>query len=84
MRVKISPTGSPTPGFGKIFAENYRPLASANAWSPFGHMSDANTGWPWHRENRIWSLLFPDREKTGKNFETQEKYFSMTQGKNLT
>ena len=37
----------------------------------------------------IWFLLFPDRENTGnfaftrKNSETQGKYFSVTQGKNL-
>ena len=39
----------------------------------------------------IWFLIFPDREKhrefcfdTGKNFETQGKYFFVTQGKYLT
>ena len=43
------------------------------------------TGWPRHRKQGIWFLLFPDRENTGndtgKNFETQGKYFSVTQGK---
>ena len=66
MRVRISPTWAPTPGFVKIFAENYRPLASANDWSPFGRVSDSNTRCPRHRENREFGpLLFPDRENSG-------------------
>ena len=75
MRVRISPTGAPTPGFVEIFAENYRPLASAYDWSPFGHVSDANTRCQCHRENREFGpLLFPDWENTGNFTVTGEKF----------
>ena len=76
---------------------NHTELVSLNStqrnWVSFARckkckFSIVSTGCPRHRENREFgSYFFPDREnrkfcfETGKNFETQGKYFSVTQGK---